>query len=92
MLLCLRAWVTSAHLPGKSKLKVGQTVRGRVLERDAGAKKIIMTLKKSLVGSKLPAIAHLEVRHRLVPRAAWCHAPLRPRCGAGPLMPYRATQ
>ena len=32
-----------------------------MLERDADAKKIVMTLKKALIGSKLPALAHLEV-------------------------------
>lgn len=58
-----RAFVPTAHLPSKTKLKVGQEVRGRVLERDAGAKKIVMTLKKALIGSKLPALAHLEVCH-----------------------------
>lgn len=36
-----------------------------MLERDADAKKIVMTLKKALIGSKLPALTHLEVPHIL---------------------------
>ena len=46
----------------RAKYKVGQEVRGRVLERDVASKRIVMTLKKALIGSKLPAIVHLEVR------------------------------
>ena len=62
-----RAFVPTVHLSdlgskaSRSKFKVGQEVRGRVLERNAAAKRILMTLKKALIGSKLPAIAHLEV-------------------------------
>ena len=63
-----RAFVPTVHLSdlgskaSRAKYKVGQEVRGRVLERDAASKRIVMTLKKALIGSKLPAIAHLEVR------------------------------
>ena len=66
-----RAFVPTVHLSdlgskaSRAKYKVGQEVRGRVLERDAASKRIVMTLKKALVGSKLPAIVHLEVRHVL---------------------------
>ena len=62
-----RAFVPTVHLSdlgskaSRAKYKVGQKVRGRVLERDAASKRIVMTLKKALVGSKLPAIVHLEV-------------------------------
>jgi ribosomal protein S1 len=62
-----RAFVPTVHLSdlgskaSRSKFKVGQEVRGRVLERDAASKRILMTLKKALIGSNLPALAHLEV-------------------------------
>ncbi len=67
IVLTHRAFVPTVHLSdlgskaSRAKYKVGQEVRGRVLERDAASKRIVMTLKKALVGSKLPAIVHLEV-------------------------------
>lgn len=76
-----RAFVPTAHLPSKSKLKVGQEVRGRVLERDAAAKKTVMTLKKALIGSKLPALTHLEVLPALALQPA---VPYKLREKAGP--------
>ncbi|EFN56095.1 hypothetical protein CHLNCDRAFT_145628 [Chlorella variabilis] len=42
------------------KFKAGQTVAGKVLTVDPATKKVTMTLKPSLVGSKLPPIARTQ--------------------------------
>jgi rRNA biogenesis protein RRP5 len=59
----LRARATLAHLSDSgaaragSKLKVGATVKARILTVDAAAKRATATLKPSLLGSKYPALA-----------------------------------
>lgn len=63
-----RALVPKMHLSdmgaehGKKKFKVGQEVMGRVLECDVSARRIQLTLKKSLVASKLPVLTSVKVR------------------------------
>jgi len=48
----------------RSRFKVGQPVAARVLAADAGARRITLTLKKALVGGKLPPFTSWEVRGR----------------------------
>ena len=45
----------------KARFKAGQNVTGRILDNDLAAKRISMTLKKSLISSKLPALTTLQV-------------------------------
>lgn len=45
----------------KAKYKEGQKVSGRVLEVDVAARKITLSLKKLLVGEKLPPFASWQV-------------------------------
>jgi rRNA biogenesis protein RRP5 len=59
----LRARAATQHLSDTgaaragAKLKPGAAVRGRVLAVDAAARRVTVTLKPSLVNSKLPALA-----------------------------------
>lgn len=48
------------HKKSHKKFKVGQTVSGRILEVNKRKKKIVVTLKKTLVDSKLPILASIE--------------------------------
>lgn len=50
----------TVHKKSHKKFKAGQTVMGRVLEVKEESKKIIVTLKKSLVETKYPIISSLE--------------------------------
>jgi hypothetical protein len=45
----------------RSRFKVGQPVAARVLAADAAARRITLTLKKALVGGKLPPFTSWEV-------------------------------
>lgn len=45
----------------RAKYKEGQKVSGRVLEVDVAARKITLSLKKLLVGEKLPPFASWQV-------------------------------
>ena len=45
----------------KARYRAGQKVTGRILDNDLAAKRITMTLKKSLISSKLPALTTLQV-------------------------------
>ncbi|KAL4451480.1 hypothetical protein ABPG75_007142 [Micractinium tetrahymenae] len=62
----IRALVPTLHATdlgtakGLKKFKEGQKVAGRVLTVDAASKKVALTLKPSVVGSKLPPIAALQ--------------------------------
>jgi rRNA biogenesis protein RRP5 len=44
------------HVTTRHILQVGQSVTGRVLNVDVAAKKLSMTLKPALLGSKLPPL------------------------------------
>ena len=75
-----RALVPLAHMSesgsarGRSKFKEGQHVTGRVLEADAAARRITLSLKKGLCGDKLPPFAAWEVhaaRHACTALAAF---------------------
>ena len=44
---------------GLSKFKIGQKVTGRVLQVDSGARKLTLTLKPGLLGSRLNPLASL---------------------------------
>lgn len=50
----------AAHKRSYKKFKVGQTISGRVLEVNKRKKKIVITLKKTLVDSKLPILASIK--------------------------------
>lgn len=50
----------TVHKKSHKKFKEGQTVSGRVLEVKSGKKKIVVTLKKSLVESKYPMLTSME--------------------------------
>ncbi|KAI8105276.1 hypothetical protein M9435_000444 [Picochlorum sp. BPE23] len=50
----------AAHKRSHKKFKVGQTISGRVLEVNKRKKKIVITLKKTLVDSKLPILASIK--------------------------------
>lgn len=45
----------------RAKFKEGQKVSGRVLEVDVAARKITLSLKKLLIGEKLPPFASWQV-------------------------------
>jgi hypothetical protein len=96
----LKALVPPLHMSdvgskkAKSKYKEGQTVEGRVLSVDPDAKKLRLTLKKALLGSKLPPLADLRqaapgakahgtitgVRARARARPSQPRPPCHPRC------------
>ena len=46
----------------KAKFKEGQRVQGRVLDADAALRRVTLSLKKALVGDKLPPFTSWEVR------------------------------
>ena len=62
----LKALVPAMHLSDAThkkaykKFKVGQTVSGAVLEMQPAMRKIVMTLKKSLIDSKYPIVGSLD--------------------------------
>ncbi|KAK9832620.1 hypothetical protein WJX81_004603 [Elliptochloris bilobata] len=62
----IKALVLQEHLTdlgtaaGRARLRVGQAVAGRVLQADAPARRIMLTLKKALVGAKLPPFTAWE--------------------------------
>ena len=45
----------------RARFRVGQPVAGRVLQVDAAARRITLTLKKTLAGAKLPPFTSWEV-------------------------------
>jgi ribosomal protein S1 len=65
--MCCRALVPTMHMSdsgaerAKAKYKEGQKVSGRVLEVDVAVRKITLSLKKLLVGEKLPPFASWQV-------------------------------
>ena len=66
-MLCCRAMVPTIHMSdlgtkkAHKKFKEGQKVAGRVLAVDPTARKLTLTLKPALLGSKLPPITRLQV-------------------------------
>lgn len=67
----LNAFVPNEHISdlgaqqGKTKHKVGSKVSGRILKQDPSKRRMTMTLKKALIGSKLKPLISWEVRPSL---------------------------
>jgi hypothetical protein len=62
----IKALVPALHVSdvgskkAKSKFKEGQVVEGRVLSVEPDSNKVVLTLKKTLLGSKLPPLADVR--------------------------------